>query len=170
VTNPFIEAWRDKKEKGQLGKAFMVTTQKFLRSVTRLPAKKLNEMADHLHDEVFAEVDCLSCAGCCSSIPPIVSETDIKRISRQLRLKPSQFSDQYVRRDEDGDLVISSTPCPFLGKDLFCSIYEVRPKACREYPHTNEMAFRDNVRLHAINATYCPGVYYILEKMKGISG
>jgi hypothetical protein len=170
VNSSLIEVWNDKKNKGQLGKAFIATNQKFLRSVTRLPDKKLNELADRLHEEVFARVDCLRCAGCCRNIPPIVNDTDIKRIARQLRMKPTQFSEQYIRRDEDGDQVINTTPCPFLGEDLYCSIYEVRPKACREYPHTNEMAFRDNIRLHAINATYCPGVYFILEKMKEISG
>jgi Fe-S-cluster containining protein len=169
VTNPLVEAWREKRNRGHLGKAFIAANQKFLRSLLRLPEKKLNTLADELHEEVFAQVDCLSCAGCCSSIPPIVNDTDIKRISRHLRLKPAQFSERYVRLDEDGDQVISRTPCPFLGQDLYCSIYEVRPKACREYPHTDNMTFRDNIRLHAINATYCPGVYYILEKMKSLN-
>lgn len=28
-------------------------------------------------------------------------------------------------------------PCPLLGRDNYCAVYADRPKACREYPHTD---------------------------------
>lgn len=43
----------------------------------------------------------------------------------------------YLRVDEDNDKVFKSMPCPFLGEDNLCSIYDIRPKACREFPHTD---------------------------------
>lgn len=73
---------------------------------------------------------------------------------------------EYVIFDEDDDMVINSSPCPFLGSDNYCSIYEARPKACREYPHTDEGTFSRNLRLHQPNAHYCPAVFHILEEME----
>ncbi|MEZ5067203.1 MAG: YkgJ family cysteine cluster protein [Bacteroidia bacterium] len=32
--------------------------------------------------------------------------------------------------------VLKKSPCPFLLDDNHCSIYSIRPQACREYPHT----------------------------------
>jgi Fe-S-cluster containining protein len=166
--NKHIEIWQKKKDEGVLGTSVLAQNKKFLQAAMRLNEKKINQKAEEIHDSVFSKVDCLQCANCCKSIPPILNETDINRISRHLRVKTATFKDQYVHRDEDGDLVVNQSPCPFLGSDNYCSIYEVRPKACREYPHTNNFEFRKNIKLHAINATYCPGVYHILEELKNL--
>lgn len=166
--NEHIEIWQKKKDEGLLSTSILAQNKKFLQAVMRLNEKKINQKAEEIHDLVFSKVDCLQCANCCKSIPPILNETDANRISRQLRMKTSVFKEKYTRIDEDGDMVINQSPCPFLGGDNFCSVYEVRPKACREYPHTNNFEFRKNIRLHAINANYCPGVYHILEELKKI--
>jgi uncharacterized protein len=166
--NEHIEIWQKKKDEGLLSTSILAQNKKFLQVAMRLNEKKINQKAEEIHDSVFSKVDCLQCANCCKSIPPILNETDANRISRQLRMKTSVFKEKYTRIDEDGDMVINQSPCPFLGSDNYCSIYEVRPKACREYPHTNNFEFRKNIRLHAINATYCPGVYHILEELKKI--
>jgi uncharacterized protein len=164
--NEYIDIWRKMRDLGLLQNAILSQNKKALQSMLRLNEKKLNQKAEEVHDLVFSKVDCLKCANCCISIPPILNETDANRISRHLRIKNSVFKDKYTRIDEDGDLVINQSPCPFLGTDNYCSIYEVRPKSCREYPHTNNFEFRKNIRLHAINSIYCPGVYHILEELK----
>jgi uncharacterized protein len=166
--NEHIEIWQKKKDEGLLSTSILAQNKKFLQVAMRLNEKKINQKAEEIHDSVFSKVDCLQCANCCKSIPPILNETDANRISRYLRMKTSVFKEKFTRIDEDGDMVINQSPCPFLGSDNYCSIYEVRPKACREYPHTNNLEFRKNIRLHAINATYCPAVYHILEELKKI--
>ena len=128
----------------------------------RINPKSLNEAANQVHEEVFSKVDCLQCANCCTSIPPIVTATDAKRIAKYLGLKPNQFKDDYLSEDDDGDTVMNQSPCRFLGEDNKCDIYEVRPRACRQYPHTDQFEFSKHFDLHAQNVRYCPAVYHIV--------
>ena len=155
-----IEVWRKKKT------AYKKQNKKFIKQLQQHKGKRLDNYANELTEETFKKVDCLQCANCCSSIPPIVNKTDANRIAKHLKMKPAEFEEKYLRVDEDGDTVINTSPCPFLGEDNYCQIYEVRPKACREYPHTDAQQFSDNLHLHAPNAQYCPAVFHILEEMK----
>jgi len=155
-----IEQWKNKREDVKKDNRTFIKKQKKQKS------KQLDTVADDLHETVFSELDCLDCANCCSSIPPIVNKTDSARIAKQLGMKESQFQEEYLVRDEDGDMVMKTTPCTFLLEDNTCMIYEFRPKACREYPHTDQLSFSKHFKLHASNAFYCPGVFHILERMK----
>ncbi|WP_332911960.1 YkgJ family cysteine cluster protein [Algoriphagus boritolerans] len=49
-------------------------------------------------------------------------------------------------------------PCPFLGADNKCLVYEDRPKACREYPHTNRKNMLGILDLSLKNTLVCPAV------------
>lgn len=118
-----------------------------------------------LHDEVFSGTDCLSCANCCKTTGPLFTRPDVERIAKHLRSKPSQFQDTYLRVDEDGDLVLKTVPCAFLAPDNSCTIYEVRPKACREFPHTNRRKFHQISELTLKNVGICPAAYAIVERM-----
>jgi hypothetical protein len=55
---------------------------------------------------------------------------------------------------------------PFLSGDNRCTIYEVRPAACREYPHTDKEGFTSRTMLHANNAKECPAVFWIVEQLR----
>jgi Fe-S-cluster containining protein len=81
-------------------------------------------------------------------------------------MKPQQFIDTYLRLDEENDYVLQSVPCTFLGADNYCSIYEVRPKACREFPHTDRKKFQQISNLTLKNVAICPAAYNIVEAMK----
>ncbi len=129
--------------------------------------KHLDRWGNELHEQVFEKIDCLDCANCCTSIPPLVNKADIARIAKHLGMKPAQFQEKYVTLDEDGDQVLNTTPCTFLQVDNRCEIYDVRPRACREYPHTDQMEFSKNLDYHGINSSYCPAVFHILERMMG---
>jgi Fe-S-cluster containining protein len=119
-----------------------------------------------LHDETFAKINCLDCANCCKTTSPLFTDRDVTRISKFLKLKPRQFTDQYLKTDEDGDLVLKSSPCPFLFEDNTCMIYEVRPKACAEYPHTNRKKFHQISNITLENTGICPAAFEIVEKLK----
>ena len=155
-----ITNWKQKKH------AVKKQNKKFIRQLTQHKGKHLNRLADELHETTFNKIDCLNCANCCTSIPPIINKTDVTRIAKHLGLKPNVFETTYLKIDEDGDTVINASPCPFLRDGNYCQIYEVRPKACREYPHTDAHQFSNNLHLHATNAQYCPAVFNILEEMK----
>jgi Fe-S-cluster containining protein len=143
--------------------------KKFLLSLKRKDARDLDEQFHTLHDEVFEEIDCLTCANCCKTTSPIFYQTDIERASKALRMKPGQFVEKYLRIDEDKDYVLKSSPCPFLDGENYCSIYEDRPKACREYPHTNRKKMIQVLDLTYRNTLVCPAVLTMVQRMKKIS-
>lgn len=118
-----------------------------------------------LHEEAFNKIDCLQCAACCKNYSPRFKTTDIKRISKHLKLRESVFIDTYLQLDSEGDYVTKHSPCPFLGSNNFCSIYEQRPSDCKRFPYTDEdvLLKRQNITLK--NATFCPAVFYVLEQL-----
>lgn len=132
----------------------------------RKKPKDLDAVVHHCHDAVFSEVDCLKCANCCKTTGPLFTEKDIERLARHLKLKAADFEQRYLRTDEDGDKVLQSTPCPFLGPDNYCSVYEQRPKACREYPHTDRRRQKQLLDLNLKNAKMCPAVHDIMERLE----
>jgi hypothetical protein len=74
--------------------------------------------------------------------------------------------EQYLQLDEEGDYVFRETPCPFLMPDNYCMIYEVRPRACREYPHTDRARFHQILKLTWRNTLVCPAVLEIVEELR----
>ncbi len=136
---------------------------------TRLRKKKPKTLDDSVidaHHDAFEKIDCLECANCCKSISPIIIDRDIDRIAKHLKMKRSELIDQYFEIDEDEDYVFRETPCPFLMPDNYCMIYEVRPRACREYPHTDRKRFYQILNLTYRNSFVCPAVYEVLETLK----
>ena len=126
---------------------------------------KMDTIVHQLHDKISDQIDCLSCANCCKSLGPAIYDKDIERIGKALRMKPSDVVSAYLRMDEDGDYVFKSIPCPFLMPDNYCSIYENRPKACREYPHTDRKKFEQIYKLTVKNSETCPIAYQVLWEL-----
>jgi len=118
-----------------------------------------------LHDKISGETDCLKCANCCRSLGPRITDKDVERMAKALRMKSAYVIAKYLRIDEDSDMVFQTMPCPFLGEDNYCSIYESRPKACREYPHTDRKRFFQIYNLTIKNAYTCPIVYEVLQQL-----
>lgn len=139
--------------------------QKLVRRLANADSKKLDRDMHRLHEEVFSCTDCLQCANCCKTTGPLFTRKDIDRISRHLKMKPAEFEAEYLRIDEDNDYVLQQVPCRFLEEDNRCSIYDVRPKACREFPHTDRIRQQQILHLTRKNASICPAVFTILEKL-----
>lgn len=140
--------------------------KKFFTKLKKRPPKGLDLLMQELHEEEFSRTDCLVCANCCKTTSPLFTNKDIDRISKYLRLKPSQFIEQYLKIDEDNDYVLQQAPCVFLDSDNYCSIYSVRPKACAGFPHTNRKSFHKISQLTLNNVAICPAAYRIVEQMK----
>ncbi len=140
--------------------------KKFLARLRKKPGKDLDNIMQNIHTEEFLKTDCLTCANCCKTTGPLFTHKDVERISKHFRIKPGKFIDTYLRIDEDNDMVLKEVPCTFLGTDNYCSIYEVRPKACREYPHTDRKDFHKISNLTIKNTAICPAAYNIVEEMK----
>ena len=140
----------------------------FFKQLKRVKPKVLDQKMHQVHQEVFACTDCLKCANCCTTTGPLFTDKDIGRIAKHLKLKPSELTQMYLRIDEDNDYILQQVPCAFLGEDNRCSIYDVRPKACREFPHTNRKKQHQILNLTQKNVTVCPAVYQMVERLKGV--
>jgi hypothetical protein len=131
----------------------------------RADKNKVLKKLPALNDEAFEKIDCLQCGNCCRNYSPRFKTTDIKRISKHLKMKEGTFIETYLQLDEDGDYVAKTAPCPFLGSDNYCSIYEERPGDCARYPYTHEDVLLKRPQLTIKNSTVCPIVHYVLEKL-----
>lgn len=156
MSDALLKNWEKKSsERQKLYKQFLARADKN-KVIRELPA---------LHEEAFEQVDCLACANCCKHYSPRFKTPDIKRISKVLSLKESVFIETYLKIDEEGDYVLKSKPCPFLGSDNFCSIYDDRPSDCRRFPYTDEDVFIKRPQLTLKNTSFCPAAYFVIEKL-----
>lgn len=132
----------------------------------RADKNKVLKQLPRLHDDAFARIDCLQCAACCKNYSPRFKTPDVKRISKYVGLRESDFIDTYLRVDEDGDFVVKASPCPFLGKDNACTVYDVRPSDCARFPYTDEDVIVKRQQLTVKNSSFCPIVYHVLDALQ----
>lgn len=136
------------------------------RRIQRLKPDSVDQAFHEAHEEAFNHIDCLTCANCCKTTGPLFTTTDIRRIAKQQSMSEREFEETYLLEDEEGDYVLQSVPCPFLGEDNYCTIYEYRPKACREFPHTDRRNMKQILHLTRKNAEVCPAVYRMIQKIE----
>ncbi len=149
----------------ELAKRTETKVKQAFQRIKKKKPKDLDLVVQKLNDQAFDEIDCLSCANCCKSLGPRITDRDIERLAKHFKKKPSAIIEEYLRIDEDGDYVFKSMPCPFLAPDNYCFVYEDRPKACREYPHTDRRRFVQLLGLTLKNRSTCPVVYKVAEEL-----
>lgn len=140
--------------------------KRFFHKLKLKEPKHLDSLFHEAHEAIFEKTDCLTCANCCKTTSPIFYTRDIERIAKGLNLKPGDFITTYLKIDEDQDYVLKQSPCPFLNNDNACKIYDNRPNACREYPHTNRKKIDQILEITYNNTLVCPAVLEIVEKVK----
>jgi len=153
-------------ELGKLAKDTNNETKKYFDKLKKKTPKNLDYVMQDLHEAEFKKTDCLKCANCCKTTGPLFTLADIERISKFLKQKPQKFIERYLQVDEDKDYVLQSLPCTFLDTDNTFFIYDVRPKACREFPHTDRKKFQQITDLTLKNVAICPAAFNIVEEMK----
>lgn len=137
--------------------------KRFFERLKKLKPNNLDRITNQLHDEAFTDIDCLQCANCCRTTGPLLKDKDIERLSHQLKLKPGVFTERHLRIDEDQDYVFKQLPCPFLGEDHYCRVYESRPNACRNYPHTQQRDIYQKLTITYHNTFICPAVSKVVD-------
>jgi uncharacterized protein len=156
MENELLENWQKKSADHQkIYKQFLHRADK----------NKVLKVLPALHEEAFSNINCLDCAACCKNYSPRFKGPDIKRISKHLGMKEGSFIEKYLYLDTEGDYVVKSKPCPFLGADNCCSIYEERPSDCRRFPYTDEDVLLKRPAITMKNSTFCPAVYFVLENL-----
>lgn len=154
--NPGSDNWKHRSAEHQ---------KKYKQYLQRADKNRALKQLPNFHEEAFSTINCLQCGNCCKNYSPRFKTTDIKRISKLLKMKEAAFIEKYLRLDNDGDYVTRTAPCPFLGVDNYCSIYEDRPGDCARYPYTNEDVFLKRPHLTQKNSTVCPAAHFVLEKL-----
>jgi uncharacterized protein len=155
------------KELPGLAKEKSQETKKYFEKLKKRTPNNLDFVVHELHTSEFTRTDCLTCGNCCKSTSPIFTEKDIQRIAKYVKMKEHLFISTYLERDPEDFYVLKTAPCTFLDlNDNMCTIYDVRPKACNEYPHTNRRKFIQLTNLTMKNTEICPAVYNIVEAMK----
>ena len=156
MSNELLRAWE--KKSGDRQKEY----KKYLHRANKNAV--LKALPD-LHEEAFSKIDCLQCGNCCKGYSPRFKTPDIKRIAKHLGMKDGDLINEYLTVDHEGDFVMRAAPCSFLGEDNYCSIYEVRPTDCQRFPYTDEDVILKRQPLTLKNSSFCPAVYYVLEKL-----
>jgi uncharacterized protein len=143
------------------------TLRRFLTKVEKNPPAHLDKLAQQLNNEVWTQVDCISCANCCKTMSPTYTPEDIKRISAYLNITPKKFKEKWLNYDKkDGDWMNKSTPCQFLDLNTnMCTVYEVRPKDCAGFPHFTKRKMIDYMHVHKQNLEYCPATFKMVQGM-----
>ncbi|MFD1292524.1 YkgJ family cysteine cluster protein [Lutibacter holmesii] len=155
------------KELPKLSKEKYNETKKYFSKLKKRTPKNLDVVMQDLHAKEFEKTDCLTCGNCCKTTSPIFTNKDIERISKSMKMKVVQFIEQFLERDADDFYVLKTAPCTFFDEtDNTCFIYDVRPKACSEYPHTDRRKFIQLTDLTLKNTEICPAVYNIVEELK----
>ena len=128
-----------------------------------------------LATEVQQQVDCTACANCCRHSVVSVNKSEIENIASHLGATPEQVIRAYTVPDPDATalrvLRNSDGGCVFLDGNL-CTIYDARPKTCRDFPHisvgTHSLGGRQSS--HARWAALCPIIFNALENYKHRTG
>jgi len=139
--------------------------KKLLQQLKRKKDNYIDGLFRAAHHAVFEQIDCLQCGNCCKTTGPLFTQKDIVRIAKHLKLSPGAFVEKYLCIDEDGDYVFRQLPCAFIDAENYCAIYEVRPKACSQYPHTDRAKQVQVFPLTIKNVEICPAVYRMLEQI-----
>ena len=140
--------------------------QLFFKKLKKKKPKNLDSIVHELDADFFSKFDCLDCANCCKTLGPRILNKDIERLSKHLKISENDFINKYLKIDEDNDYVFKTMPCPFLDNENYCLIYEHRPKACRDYPHTSQRRFYQVLDATLLNTSICPAVFDIIEELK----
>jgi Fe-S-cluster containining protein len=116
------------------------------------------------------QIDCMQCANCCRVATAVVSERDVERLARALRMKPARFLADYTQESQEEGRILRRTEergCVFLEGNQ-CTVYDDRPDSCQKFPHVVRGAGSIASRMwqFADRACYCPIVYNSLEAFK----
>jgi uncharacterized protein len=154
-------------------KRFRIIAQKkkrslsaFLNKLDKIVPEDMPELVAREDAKVWQKVNCMECANCCKTMTPTFTPADVKRISAHLEMTPKAFRDKWLKKEEDtGDWVNTTQPCQFLVANK-CSIYDVRPADCAEFPHHNKKPFDLYNDTFKNNLIHCPATLMLVDRLK----
>ncbi len=140
--------------------------REWLKERSPLSNDQLDRLVEHIRADVEPRIDCVACNHCCRTLQVVVDRKDIARLARRLDVQAEHFADEYVDTAPDGVQHLRRRPCPFLGQDGACTVYEDRPRACRDYPYLDTPRIRARSLTVLENVPHCPIVFNVWERLK----
>lgn len=138
----------------------------FLQKLDDIVPEDMPKLVTEVDATVWRDVDCTTCANCCKTMTPTFTPKDIKRISAHVGMTVAEFKEKWLHKEEDtGDWVNDNQPCQFLVNDM-CSIYEVRPRDCAEFPHHYKRPFDMYNDTFIQNLHRCPATFTLVERLE----
>jgi uncharacterized protein len=135
------------------------------RSFLKFYDEEIDSIVHEMYHVVSSKVDCTNCGNCCKKIQPILDTDDITKLSKPLNINIVDFTDSFLKEDEDGNNVFKKQPCPFLENNK-CTHYDSRPNACVSYPHLHKKGFVSRLFGVIDNYSICPIVFNVYELLK----
>jgi uncharacterized protein len=127
--------------------------------------KRLDEAVHTILNDVEKHIDCSKCMNCCIESQASMDETEIQSVADKLNMSVEDFLAKYFNKNKFGEMVITTTPCPFFIK-MTCTIDDCKPVKCREFPFLHKDGFRSRSLGVIANTTLCPIVYNVIEELK----
>lgn len=149
-----------------------VELTKFLKKFSKTKKRGIVALAVEADKHAWSQVQCLDCGNCCKKMTPTFTKQDIKRISAHFGETPTQFYDKWLKVDDNKDIVNKTQPCQFIGPDNKCSIYEIRPVDCAQFPHfvRKDVKYQAEMKVYTANMEYCPATLAFVEKLEASIG
>jgi Fe-S-cluster containining protein len=121
-------------------------------------------------EDIEGRIDCTACANCCKVATVRISDRDVERLARFLRITPDRFIAAYtVESNEEGRILKRDqmSGCVFLSGHE-CTVYDSRPDICARFPHLvrGQGSIASRMWEFVDRACYCPIVYNSLEAFK----
>ena len=121
-------------------------------------------------ERIEEQIDCTQCANCCRVATARVTERDVERLAKFLRIKPARVMADFVVESEEEGYVLrrdDQSGCVFLNGNE-CTVYEARPESCQRFPHVvrGNGSIASRMWEFVDRACYCPIVYNSLEAFK----
>jgi Fe-S-cluster containining protein len=138
----------------------------FLKGRLNLSIEQTDAIVRETADEIWSQIDCTTCAHCCRTLQVVVDRADIRRLAARLQMKPEGFAARFVKMAEDKTQYLAKSPCPFLGEDNRCTVYEDRPKACHDFPYLHAKHFTSRSFMMIENCAVCPIVFNTWQALK----
>jgi uncharacterized protein len=131
--------------------------------------KKFRALAIRIEDQI----DCRQCANCCRVATARLTERDVTKLAKSMRITEAHFVREYTEQSAEEGMILKRTEngCMFLnGND--CLVYEVRPASCENFPHMVRGSGSVTAKMwdYKDRACYCPIVYNTLEEFKKETG
>ena len=131
--------------------------------------RRVRRVAEQIQDDT----DCLTCANCCRVATVRLHERDVQKLAKHLRISPDAFLRDYTTQTEEEGVILrrGDAGCVFLSGNA-CTVYEVRPHVCVDFPHTvrGNGSFVSRMWEMIDRACYCPIVFNTLEALKKETG